>query len=97
MLCRPYCVGSTGSPQTSEIKWRRARLVLGWETTPKDLRVPQQSPHMSEPPDIASNAIRKQVAHLESGGIMPSIAVKLTMLNILRFIMLDALRFLPDS
>ena len=36
---RPYRVEYTGSLLTSEVKRRRARLVLGWETAREDLRV----------------------------------------------------------
>ena len=36
---RPYRVECTGSPPTSEVKRRRARLVLGWGTAWEDLRV----------------------------------------------------------
>ena len=36
---RPYRVECTGSLPTSEVKRRRARLVLGWETAREDLRV----------------------------------------------------------
>ena len=36
---RPYRVECTGSLQTSEVKRRRARLVLGWGTAREDLRV----------------------------------------------------------
>ena len=42
MLClrwRPYRVEYTGSLPTSEVKRRRARLVLGWGTAREDLRV----------------------------------------------------------
>ena len=39
-LCwRPYRVECTGSLPTSEVKRRRARLVLGWGTAREDLRV----------------------------------------------------------
>ena len=39
-LCwRPYRVECTGSLPTSEVKRRRARLVLGWGTAWEDLRV----------------------------------------------------------
>ena len=37
---RPYRVECTGSLPTSEVKRRRARLVLGWGTAREDLRVP---------------------------------------------------------
>ncbi len=36
---RPYRVECTGSLPTSEVKRRRARLVLGWGTAREDLRV----------------------------------------------------------
>ena len=36
---RPYRVECTGSLPTSEVKRRRARLVLGWGTAWEDLRV----------------------------------------------------------
>jgi hypothetical protein len=36
---RPYRVERTGSLPTSEVKRRRARLVLGWGTAREDLRV----------------------------------------------------------
>ena len=36
---RPYRVEHTGSLPTSEVKRRRARLVLGWGTAREDLRV----------------------------------------------------------
>lgn len=36
---RPYRVECTGSLLTSEVKRRRARLVLGWGTAREDLRV----------------------------------------------------------
>ena len=36
---RPYRVECTGSLSTSEVKRRRARLVLGWGTAWEDLRV----------------------------------------------------------
>ena len=36
---RPYRVECTGSLPTSEVKGRRARLVLGWGTAREDLRV----------------------------------------------------------
>ena len=36
---RPCRVECTGSLPTSEVKWRRARLVLGWGTAREDLRV----------------------------------------------------------
>ena len=36
---RPYRVECTGSLSTSEVKQRRARLVLGWGTAWEDLRV----------------------------------------------------------
>ena len=36
---RPYRVEYTGSLLTSEVKRRRARLVLGWGTAREDLRV----------------------------------------------------------
>ena len=36
---RPYRVEYTGSLPTSEVKRRRARLVLGWGTAREDLRV----------------------------------------------------------
>ena len=36
---RPYRVECTGTLLTSEVKRRRARLVLGWGTTREDLRV----------------------------------------------------------
>ena len=36
---RPYRVECTGSLLTSEVKRRRARLVLGWGTAWEDLRV----------------------------------------------------------
>ena len=36
---RPYRVEHTGSLLTSEVKRRRARLVLGWGTAREDLRV----------------------------------------------------------
>ena len=36
---RPYRVEYTGSLLTSEVKRRRARLVLGWGTAQEDLRV----------------------------------------------------------
>ena len=36
---RPYRIGCTGSLSTSEVKRRRARLVLGWGTAWEDLRV----------------------------------------------------------
>ena len=41
VICRwrPYRVECTGSLPTSEVKRRRARLVLGWETSREDLRV----------------------------------------------------------
>ena len=41
ILCcrRPYRVEYTGSLLTSEVKRRRARLVLGWGTAREDLRV----------------------------------------------------------
>ena len=37
--CRPYRVECTGSLLTSEVKRRRARLVLGWGTAWEHLRV----------------------------------------------------------
>ena len=37
---RPYRVECTGSLPNSEVKRRRARLVLGWGTAREDLRVP---------------------------------------------------------
>ena len=37
---RPYRVERTGSLPTSEVKRRRARLVLGWGTAREDLRMP---------------------------------------------------------
>ena len=36
---RPYRVECTGSLPNSEVKRRRARLVLGWGTAREDLRV----------------------------------------------------------
>jgi hypothetical protein len=36
---RPYRVECTGSFLTSEVKRRRARLILGWGTAREDLRV----------------------------------------------------------
>ena len=36
---RPYRVECTGSLPTSDVKRRRARLVLGWGTAREDLRV----------------------------------------------------------
>ena len=41
LLCRrrPYRVECTGSLSTSEVKQRRAWLVLGWGTAWEDLRV----------------------------------------------------------
>ena len=36
---RPYRVECTGSLPMSEVKRRRARLVLGWGTAREDLRV----------------------------------------------------------
>ena len=36
---RPYRVECTGSFPNSEVKRRRARLVLGWGTAREDLRV----------------------------------------------------------
>ena len=45
---RPYRVECTGSLPTSEVKRRRARLVLGWGTAWEDLRV--LSAFMLQPP-----------------------------------------------
>ena len=39
MRWRPYRVECTGSLLTSEVKRRRARLVLGWGTAREDPRV----------------------------------------------------------
>ena len=39
MFWRPYRVECTGSLATSEVKRRRARLVLGWGTAREDFRV----------------------------------------------------------
>ena len=39
-LWRPYRVKCTGSLPTSEDKWRRTRLLLGWGTARENLRVP---------------------------------------------------------
>ena len=38
-IVEPYRVECTGSLPTSEVKRRRARLVLGWGTAREDLRV----------------------------------------------------------
>ena len=44
---RPYRVECTGSLSTSEVKRRRARLVLGWGTAWEDLRVLSAFAHCS--------------------------------------------------
>ena len=36
---RPYCVENTGSLPNSEVKHRKARIVLGWVTAREVLRV----------------------------------------------------------
>jgi hypothetical protein len=36
---RPYCVENTGSLPNSEVKQRKARIVLGWVTAREVLRV----------------------------------------------------------
>ena len=36
---RPYCVENTGSHPNSEVKRRKARIVLGWVTAREVLRV----------------------------------------------------------
>ena len=36
---RPYCVECTGSLPNSEVKPRKARIVLGWVTAREVLRV----------------------------------------------------------
>lgn len=36
---RPYCVECTGSLLNSVVKWRKARIVLGWVTAREVLRV----------------------------------------------------------
>ena len=48
---RPYRVECPGSLPTSEVKRRRARLVLDWGTAREDLRVPPAYFHL--PPSLS--------------------------------------------
>ena len=67
---RPYRVECTGSLPTSEVKRRRARLVLGWGAAREDLRVlpALQTPHDTTPHRALKPNGRGNGALITAGG-----------------------------
>ena len=63
---RPYRVECTGSLPTSEVKRRRARLVLGWGTAREDLRVLPAFAFLTS--NEATKPARTNVAREATGG-----------------------------
>ena len=74
---RPYRVEHTGSLLTSEVKRRRARLVLGWGTAWEHLRVlPAFAKMNSQRGHRLNNTralIRSPPPSLRALGVLPSI------------------------
>ena len=62
---RPYRVECTGSLLTSEVKRRRARLVLGWGTAWEDLRVLSAFMHPAARRSAPSNAAAQATSQMQ--------------------------------